>query len=88
MTQQQASDRGMPAQQDQIAHVQSTPRAVPDPQLVARKVDQFFELCELAKELALEGIKHRHPAAGPAELRRLLAERLAVFREGKWRRHG
>ncbi len=58
----------------------------PDAQLVARKVDQFFELCELATELALEGIKLRHPEAGPAEQRRLLAERLAVFREGKWRR--
>jgi hypothetical protein len=59
-----------------------------DPQVVARKVDQFFELCDLAQELALEGIKLRHPNAGAAELRRLLAERLAIFREGKWRRHG
>jgi hypothetical protein len=59
-----------------------------DPKVVSRKVEQFFELCEMAKELALEGIKHRHPEASPAELRRLFAERLAVFREGEWRRHG
>jgi hypothetical protein len=51
-------------------------------------VDQFFELCALATELALEAIKLRHPESGPAELRQLLAERLAVFREGKWRKHG
>jgi hypothetical protein len=64
----------------------SPPPTAPDPQLVARKVDQFFELCGLAEELALEGIKLRHLEAGRAELRRLLAERLAMFREGKWRR--
>jgi hypothetical protein len=63
------------------------PRAAPDPQLVARQLDRFFELCELAKELALEGIRYRHPEASPAELNRLLAARLAVFREDKWRRH-
>lgn len=60
-------------------------RPPPDPELVERKLAQFFELCEFAKELALAGIKYRHPEAGPDELRRLLAERLAVFREGKWR---
>lgn len=63
------------------------PRGVLDPQLVARKLDRFFELCELSKELALEGIRYRHPEASPAEVKRLLAERLAVFREDKWRRH-
>jgi len=65
-----------------------TAAAAPDPQTVARKLDQFFELCELGKELALEGIKFRHPDATPDELHRLLAERLAIFREGKWRKHG
>jgi hypothetical protein len=78
----------MPTQQDKNVDVQRTPGGVPDSQLVEKKIEQFFELCELAKELALEGIKHRHPDAGPADLRRLFAERLAVFRESKWRRHG
>ena len=62
--------------------------ALPDPQIVAQKLDEFFELCDLGKELALEGIKYRNPDATPAELNRLLAQRLAIFREGKWRRHG
>ena len=61
--------------------------APPDPETVARKLDQFFELCELGKELALEGIRYRHPDASPAELHRLLSQRLAIFREGKWRQH-
>jgi hypothetical protein len=31
-----------------------------DPQLVARKIDRYFELCDLAQELAIAGIKYRH----------------------------
>ena len=62
------------------------PHTVPDPELVERKIQRYFELCDLAQELALAGIKHRHPEATPQELRRLFAARLAVFREGKWGR--
>jgi hypothetical protein len=62
------------------------PRPVLDPQLVERKIARYFELCDLAQELAMAGIKHRHPDASPQELRRLFAERLAIFREGKWGR--
>ena len=57
-----------------------------DPIVVARKIERYFELCDLAQELAIAGIKHRHPDATPQELRRLFAERLAIFREGKWGR--
>ena len=62
------------------------PHKALDPELVARKIQRYFELCDLAQELALAGIKHRHPEATPQELRRLFAARLAVFREGKWGR--
>ena len=57
-----------------------------DPQVVARRIERYFELCDLAQELAIAGIKHRHPDATPQDLRRLFAERLAIFREGKWGR--
>ncbi len=77
----------MPDQLPESVGSSVTPRPAPDPRVVEQKLAQFFELCEFAKELALEGIKYRHSDAGPAELRRLLAERLAVFREGKWRGH-
>ncbi|MBS0264756.1 MAG: hypothetical protein JSS02_22670 [Planctomycetes bacterium] len=62
------------------------PHPAVDPELVARKIQRYFELCDLSQELALAGIKHRHPEATPQELRRLFAARLAVFREGKWGR--
>jgi hypothetical protein len=78
----------MQPQPHQLGGGSKTSAVPPDPHTVARKVNQFFELCELSKELALAGIKYRHPDASPAELERLLAERLAVFREGKWRSHG
>jgi hypothetical protein len=58
-----------------------------DPKLVARKLEQFFELNELATEAALAGIRYRHPEASPRELRRLLRERRAIFRADKWRPH-
>jgi hypothetical protein len=57
-----------------------------DPKEVARKIAHFFELHELCRELALAGLKHEHPDASPLELRRLLRERLALFRKGKWAR--
>jgi hypothetical protein len=78
----------MQDQPHELASDSRTGATPPDPQIVARKVEQFFELCQLTKELALAGIKYRHPNASPAELQRLFAERLAVFREGKWRSHG
>ncbi len=59
-----------------------------DPQVAARKIEQYFELCDLSMELALEGIKYRHPEADRAELLRLFAKRLALFRKDKWRRNG
>jgi hypothetical protein len=62
------------------------PRPALDPQIVARKIERYFESCDLAQELAMAGIRHRHPDAIPQELRRLFAERLANFREGKWGR--
>ena len=62
------------------------PRTALDPDLVERKIQRYFELCDLAQELALAGIKHRHPEATPQELRRLFAARLAIFRESKWGR--
>jgi hypothetical protein len=76
-----------PSLEQEMNATNSMPAAPPDPETVARKLDQFFELCELGKELALEGIRYRHPNASSAELHRLLAERLAIFRAGKWRRH-
>lgn len=75
--------------EDQPAAIETSsppPRPALDPQVVARKIERYFELCDLAQELAIEGIKHRHPDATPQELRRLFAERLAIFREGKWGR--
>jgi len=59
-----------------------------DPQVAQKKLERYFELCELSMELALEGIKYRHPDADRKELLRLFAERLAVFRKDKWRRNG
>lgn len=59
-----------------------------DPQVVQKKLERYFELCELSMELALEGIRYRHPEADRAELLRLFAERLAVFRKDKWQRNG
>lgn len=52
---------------------------------VARKVEQFFELTELSMELALAGIRQRYPEASVQEQYQRLAERLAIFREEKWR---
>ena len=43
----------------------SAPRTALDPELVKRKIQRYFELCDLAQELALAGIKHRHPEATP-----------------------
>ncbi len=60
------------------------PRPALDSQLVARKIERYFELCDLARELAMAGIKYRHPDSSPEDLRRLFAKRLAIFREGKW----
>ena len=59
-----------------------------DPQTAQRKIERYFELCELSMDLALEGIKHRHPHADRAELLRLFGERLNLFRNDKWRRNG
>ena len=43
----------------------------------AEKVHIFRELCRVSQELALAGLRLRHPAAGPEELRmRLAATRL------------
>lgn len=69
-----------------IAPASPPPRPTLDPDVVARKIERYFELCDLAQELAIAGIKYRHPDATPQELRRLFAERLAIFREGKWGR--
>lgn len=77
----------MPIEPDDSAPPIPPPPRKIDQKEVARKIARFFELHELATELALAGIRHRHPEASPAELRRLLRERLAIFRADKWRRH-
>jgi len=60
------------------------PSSSPDPHETARKIERYFELRELSIHLALEGLRLDHPDADAAELRRLLRERLAHFRKGKW----
>ena len=42
------------------------PHTALDPELVERKIERYFELCDLAQELGLAGIKHRHPEATPS----------------------
>jgi len=60
------------------------PPSPPDPHETARKIQRYFDLCELTMQLAREGLRLDHPDADAAELRRLLRERLAYFRRGKW----
>lgn len=40
------------------------------------KMERLGQLYWMARELALEGIRHRHPHASPAEQQRLLADLL------------
>ncbi len=37
-----------------------------------RKIQLVFEAIAMSRELALAGIRHRHPQAGPEEIRRRL----------------
>jgi hypothetical protein len=62
----------------------TAPASDSDRIVTARKMARFFELHEVARHLALAGLKYDHPGASPEELRRLLRERLDYFRQGKW----
>ncbi|MBY0522708.1 MAG: hypothetical protein K2R98_04895 [Gemmataceae bacterium] len=55
-----------------------------EPQAVARRIQQFFDIRQLCIDLALEGIRLDHPNADATELLRLLRQRLALGRKGKW----
>lgn len=60
-------------------------RIHPDPETVARKLEKYFELLEVSRELALAGIRYRHPNATEAEIQALWQERLKRSRDEKWK---
>ncbi len=62
-------------------------RSHPNPEAAARKLMRYFELLDTSRQLALAGLRHRHPNATDDQLHELWQERLKRSHAEKWNQH-
>ena len=55
-----------------------------DPDFARRKLDEIFALHEVGRDLLFAGARHDFPQKSDEELWRIVAERAARRRRGKW----
>ena len=51
-------------------------------------IARYLQLYDLNLELAEAGVRMEYPQASPEEVRKILAQRIAVIRKEKWKGHG